>query len=142
MTTKSRFIAAVGLILVIAAFLAGFWPERQMRTALDAENAALRALDGHERVARLHGQVLDLIDAVGAMNYGEAQTVSSSLFNNVRTEMVRVQNAEYRAALEGLLAARDEVTASLARGDAAVLEPLRRSEQQMRQVLAKPATGA
>jgi hypothetical protein len=145
MSTKSRFVAAVGLIIVVGAFLAGFWPERQRRTALDRENESLRAqveaLDDHERLARLHGRLLDLIDAVSSMNYGEAQTGSSSLFNSVRLEASHTHNAEYREVLEQLLATRDDVTAALAKGDAASLEPLRRSERELRRVLAKPTSG-
>ena len=83
MTTKSRLIAAVSLTFVTAAFFAGFGPERQRRTALDADNAVLRArietLDAHERLARLHGQLLNLIDAVVAMNYGDVDGVFVSV---------------------------------------------------------------
>lgn len=140
MSTKNRFIVTAGLILAVVAFLAGYWPEYQRRTASDTANAQLRAqveaLAAQERLARVHGQLLDLIDAVAAMNYGEAQTHSSALFDTARQEASRTQNGDARAALEGLLAARDEVTALLAKADPAVLEPLRRSERQLRQVFA------
>jgi hypothetical protein len=139
-TTRSRVIAAAGLLIIVVAFLAGFWPERQRRVALDAENASLRArvesLDDHARLARLHGQLLNLTDAIAEMNYGQAQTLSSRLFDNVRNEASRTRNRDYRAMLETMLAIRDEITAALAKGDPAALEPLRRTERQLRQTLA------
>lgn len=142
MSTKNRIVALVGLLLVVMSFLAGFWPERQRRTALDVENSGLRArveaLEDHQRLTRVHGQMLNLIDAIASMNYGEAQSTASSLFDNVRAEVGRTQNGEYRAVLEQVLATRDEVTALLAKGDATAVDPLRRSERQLRQVLAKP----
>jgi hydroxypyruvate isomerase len=141
-TTRSRFIAAGSLVVVVAAFLAGLWPERQRRTALDADNASLRArvetLDDYARLAQLHAHVLNLIDAVAEMNYGQAQTFSSTLFDNVRTEASRTRSQEYRTTLEAILSTRDNITGALARGDAATLEPLRRIERQLRQALANP----
>jgi hypothetical protein len=140
--TKTRLLGGVVLVAVVAAFLAGFWPERQRRTALETENAALQSrvsiLDERVRVAQLHGALLNLIDAVAEMNYGQAQTQSSTLFDDIRAEAGRMQTQEFQTALGDLLASRDHVTALLAKGDSTVLEPLRQSERQLRQALGAP----
>lgn len=139
MTIKTRFLVGAIVVAVVAAFLAGFWPERQRRTALDTENATLQSrvtvLDERVREAQLHGALLNLIDAVAEMNYGQAQTQASRLFDGTQAEVGRTEAAELQAALNSLLATRDYVTALLASGDATVLERLRQSERQLRQAL-------
>jgi len=138
-TIKTRFLVGAIVVAVVAAFLAGFWPERQRRTALDTENATLQSrvtvLDERVREAQLHGALLNLIDAVAEMNYGQAQTQASRLFDGTQAEVGRTEAAELQAALNSLLATRDYVTALLASGDATVLERLRQSERQLRQAL-------
>lgn len=139
MTTKSRLIGGVILVLIATAFVAGYWPQRQRWVAAEADNAFLRSqvasLEDRVRLARLHGELLNLIDAVTAMNYGQAQTLSSAFFDNVRDEAGRTQNADFRAALQNGLGSRDEVTGALAKGDPSILEALRRLEQRLREVL-------
>jgi hypothetical protein len=134
------------LVVVAAAFLAGFWPERQRRTELEAENAFLQAqvanLEDRVRLGQLHGELLNVIDAVADMNYGQAQMLSSALFNNIRAEASRTQNPEFRAALDAILALRDQITGALAKGDASALEPLRQSERQLREALGAPSSVA
>jgi hypothetical protein len=141
-TTKTRLLGGVVLVALVAAFLAGFWPERQRRAGLETETAALQArvsmLEEHVRVAQLHGALLNLIDAIAEMNYGQAQVQSSTLFDNIRTEVGRMQTREFQTALAELLASRDQVTGLLAKGDSTVLEPLRQSERQLRQALGAP----
>jgi hypothetical protein len=136
---KTRFLVGAVVVAVVAAFLAGFWPERQRRTALETENATLQSrvtiLDERVRVAQLHGALLNLIDAVAEMNYGQAQTQASRLFDGTQAEVGRTQATELQAALNSLLATRDHVTALLASGDATVLERLRQSERQVRHAL-------
>lgn len=139
MTIKTRFLGGAVLVAVVAAFFAGFWPERQRRTALEAEHTALQSrvavLDERVRVAQLHGALLNVIDAVAEMNYGHAQTQASRLFDGTQAEVGRTEATELQAALRGFLATRDQVTALLASGDATVLELLRQSERQLRQAL-------
>jgi hypothetical protein len=142
MTTRSRIIGAFILLLLGAVFLTGYWPEHQRRVAAERETAVLRAreraLDDRLRASQVHASLLDVIDAVDAMNYGQAQTRSSALFDRVRTETTSVGEQRVRSVLEGVLAERDGVTAALAKGDAAVLARLRASERKIREVLLSP----
>lgn len=136
-------ILAVGIVVLIgAAYFAGYWPERQRRVALEAEVAALRADRSTSRtqvaVARLLGQLLHATEAAAAMNYGEAQNLSSRFFDEVRAEVPRTEDPAMRATLESVQRTRDDVTAALARGDASVLGLLRQSQLQLRAALGYP----
>ena len=125
----------------MTSFLAGYWPEREKRLAAEAESTALRsrttALDDRVRAAQLHVDLLNLIDAIEAMNYGQAQTQSSALFDRVRSELGNVQNPELRTVFDEMLRQRDAVTGALSRGDAAALGPLSGSERKLRQLIGK-----
>jgi hypothetical protein len=92
-------------------------------------------------VGRLLGEVLNIREAVGSLNYGNAQQLSSAFYDSVRAEASITPVAAFKTALEAVLQVRDEVTAALARGDQAALEPLRRSELQLRKVLGYPIPG-
>jgi hypothetical protein len=142
MTTRKRIVGAFILLLLGAVFLAGYWPEHQRRVAAERETSVLRAresaLDDRLRASQVHAGLLDVIDAVEAMNYGQAKTRSSALFDRVRTETSGVSEHTLRSVLEEVLAERDGVTAALAKGDAAVLARLRASERKIREVLLAP----
>jgi len=134
------------VVLVVGlAYVAGYWPEHRRRVALevDAESLRERLADSEARVrvGRLLGEALNIREAVGSLNYGDAQQLSSTFFDGVRAEASITPVAPFKTALEAVLQARDQVTAALARGDQAALEPLRRSELQLREVLGYPISG-
>ena len=130
------------VLVVIAAFLVGYWPEHRRGASLQTDNDALRArvvtLENRARLSMIHTKALDAIDAVAAMNYGHAQGLSSSLFDDIRMELGRTTEPQYREALQEALNRRDAITAALATGDASALEPLRELEKRIRQVLSTP----
>ncbi len=144
MRRPTFIIIGVIVIVVIAAFFAGYWPEHQRGASLQTDNEALRArivtLDHRARLSMIHTKVLDAIDAVAAMNYGQAQGLSSSLFDDIRVELSRTTESQYRDALLEGLSRRDAITAALATGDPSALEPLRELEKRIRQVLAMPVS--
>ena len=132
------------VLVVIAAFLVGYWPEHRRGASLQTDNDALRArvvtLENRARLSMIHTKALDAIDAVAAMNYGHAQGLSSSLFDDIRVELSRTTEPQYREALQEGLNRRDAITAALATGDASALEPLRELEKRIRQVLSTPVS--
>lgn len=138
MTYRSRIAAVLALTILIIAFLAGYWPERQKRLAAERELASIRArvtlLDDHVRAAQIHAALLNVIDETAVMNYGRAQSLSSALFDQVRAEASRTADATLRSAFEEILAKRDAVTAALAKGEASALEVLKVSERNLRNV--------
>jgi hypothetical protein len=144
MTRKTLAVIAVVVLLVLAAFVAGYWPQHQRGVSLQTDNDAMRErieiLENRARLSVIHTRALDAIDAVAAMNYGEAQQLSSSLFDEIRAELNRTTAPPYPEALQGGLNRRDTITSALATGDAAALEPLRELEKQIREVLSAPVT--
>jgi hypothetical protein len=137
-----RVVAGVIVVLAVVAYVAGYWPEYQQRRALETELAAVRSerdeLDGQVRVARLLGQLLNVTEAVAALNFGQAQTLSSTFFDEVRGEAARTESADVRAALEAIHQNRDAVTSALARGDADVMGTLRSMQVRLRETLGYP----
>ena len=122
MPRKTLIVIGVVVAVVIAAFLAGYWPEHRRGTSLQTENDALRArvvsLEDRARLSMIHAKALDAIDAVVAMNYGQAQELSSALFDDIRSELTRTTESQYREALQEALNRRDAITAALATGNA------------------------
>lgn len=137
-----RVVAAVVIILIGLAYVAGYWPEHRRRAALDADVVALRGqladADARVRLGQLLGDVLSITEAVAALNYGQAQQLSSRFFDGVGAEAARTPVVAFKAALEAVLQNRDQVTSALARGDQAAIEPLRRSEMRLREALGYP----
>lgn len=142
MTRKTLVVVAVVVLAVLTSFVAGYWPQHQRGASLQTDNDALREriviLENRARLSVIHTQALDAIDAVAAMNYGQAQQLSSSLFDAIRAELNHTSGSPYREALQEGLNRRDTITAALATGDAAALEPLRELEKRIRQVLSTP----
>lgn len=141
---KTRAVLGFVVVLTAAAYLAGYWPERQRRVALEAEVAILRPqlveAQAKARLAVLLDDLLTLTEAVASLNYGQAQELSSEFFDRVQAESAGAVPATLATALSAVAQHRDEVTATLARGDASALDPLRQTQLQLRQALAGTVT--
>lgn len=127
------------LALLLVAYLAGYWPERQRRTALEVQ---VKTLEGHliesqarMRLGSLLSRVLVLTEVAAKSNYEQAQELSSTFFDEVRAEWDGAPQPRYRATLERILKARDGVTADLARGEPSVLEKLHQIQVELREAL-------
>jgi hypothetical protein len=131
-----------GALTIVAAFVAGFWPEhRQLGEARDRiQSLNERLSDAEERVrlGQLLGQVLRLNDAVTERNFGIAAADATTYFDAVRGELANARRAEVKSALDQILKTRDAVTARLARTDPAVSETLRQQELLLRRTLGYP----
>jgi len=129
-----------------AAYLVGLLPERSRRVALEGQVGSLeRRLEDAEartRLCTLYARVQGLVDLVALKNFGQAQQLSSSFFDDVRAESSRTPNAAFRKALLGVLDMRDTVTASLTKGDPATVDSLRRSAELLQAPLQSPGTAA
>jgi hypothetical protein len=106
----------IGAVVLLGVFLAGFLPEyiRANRLAGQVEQA---------RSEQQLGRARDLLGMVflqtSLKNYGTAQQYAGTLFNEVRALSGQEHSSEVNQALQKILAARDDVTAQLARGDPA-----------------------
>ena len=137
-----RVGAIVALVLIGAAFLAGFLPERRWRLAAEQQSrtaeARLVEAEVRARIGQLLGDVLTLKEAASRLNYGQAQVMSSGFFDRVRETAADTRTNTFRDVLTDLLARRDTVTASLATGDPTVIEIVRMMEVRLRQALGYP----
>jgi hypothetical protein len=138
-----RVIAVVGLVSLLVAFMAGFWPQRRQVVRLETEVSTLRErvtnLEVRNRAAALLGDLLNLMDAVARKDYGQAQQLSSAFFDRVRAEAAST-DPSLAPGLSSVLGERDMVTSALARGDATVAEALRQIELRLRQLLGYPTS--
>lgn len=141
-----RTLVVLVVLLIAGAFVAGYWPQRQSRVQAQAEatearrqlseaRAELAQAEARARLGRLFGQFLALQDAVVSGNFGEAQALSSSFFDQVRDAGA---DATARTALDAILMRRDTVTAQLARGEGSVREVLVPIERELRRALGYP----
>jgi hypothetical protein len=140
-----KFLLVV-VALVAAAYVAGFWPQRERIGALQAENVTLQqrveAAEAKVRAGALLGELLTLREVVQDMNYGQARGLSSPFFEHARAEAGRTTDVVLKQVLESILALRDPVTVALTQGDAAALGHLRESERRLRQALGYPVPTA
>lgn len=136
-----RVITAVGIVVLLGVFVAGYWPQRRQVVRLETEVSTLRDrvtnLEARSRAAALLGDLLNLTDAVARKDYGQAQQLSSAFFDRVRTETASTDPSS-ASGLSSILGERDVVTTALARGDGTVAEQLRQIELQLRQLLGYP----
>jgi len=127
-------------VLIIGfAYMLGYWPQHQELTALQNENGQLRtqlaSAQAAGRVARLENELLQLIEQTETRNYGEAQKLSNTYFDDVRKEIDRDRGAAYSGKLEAILTRRDAVTAGLARAEAPTAGILRQTLGEMRELV-------
>jgi hypothetical protein len=137
-----KFVILV-VVLLAAAYVAGFWPQRERVSALTSENVALQqraaAAEDKVRAGAILGELLAFKEVVQEMNYGQARGLSSPFFEHVAAEAARTNDAAVKQALASILAVRDRVTVALTQGDASSLALLREAEGRLRQGLGYPA---
>ncbi|HSS98113.1 MAG TPA: hypothetical protein VLK33_13830, partial [Terriglobales bacterium] len=119
--------------------LLGYWPQKKQVQAIEQENVQLKAelasSQALGRIARLQNELLLLIEQTESQNYGEAQKLSNSFFDDVRKEIDRDKGAPFLTKLETILARRDAVTAGLAKAEAPTIGALRQSLTEMRELV-------
>jgi hypothetical protein len=137
MTTR-RALVGIAVLLIVGAYIAGYWPEHRRLVQANAQNQSLQvrldSADARMRLGEVLGLLLRLSDAVAARNFGEAATLSSTYFDEVRQEALK-QQADAKVALDRILQSRDDVTAALARTDPAVSTSLREQQLDLRKAL-------
>jgi hypothetical protein len=140
-----KFVVLV-VVLLAAAYVAGFWPQRERVSALVGENASLQqrleAAEARVRAGALLGELLTFKETVQDMNYGQARGLSSPFFEHVAAEAARTPDAGIKQALAAILTRRDATTVALTQGDAASLSHLREAERGLRQALGYPPPAA
>lgn len=130
-----RAMLIIGIVLIGAAYLGGFWPQyqkaQQARRQLTSVTEELNQAQGKLDLCRLQVRLLALIGKTSVKDYGQASALSTQFFNGVRREEGRQSEPGVKSALQSILSQRDTVTSDLAKGDASALGVLNTLEGTM-----------
>jgi hypothetical protein len=139
---RKRIVGFVAVVVLGAAYLAGYLPERQQRTSAEMElerlGNRLAVAEDRIRSSELLGRILMVREVTARQDYGHAQELSSAFFDAVRAEASATHDAQLRDGLHEALAKRDGVIAALAKADAGAIEILHSIELRLRQALGYP----
>jgi hypothetical protein len=137
-----RIVAVVVVVLMGGAYLAGYLPEHRRRTEADTRGRTLEgrlaAAEARNRMGELLGEVLTVTEVATRQNYGQAQDLSSSFFDRLRSEAAVTPDSTFRDALHEILARRDSVTAALTKAEPGVTGTLHTVELRLRRALGYP----
>ena len=137
-----RIVTIVVVVLMGGAYVAGYLPEHRLRTEADTRarmlEERLAAAEARTRMGELLGEVLTVREVTTRQNYGQAQELSSSFFDRVRSEAAMTPDSTFRDALNEILARRDSVTAALTKAELGVTETLHTVELRLRRTLGYP----
>jgi hypothetical protein len=130
---KRMLIGAAALFVLVAIFLAGYLPGRSRARAASGETervterlreceATLAKTQFDLQVARLRGHLGETLHEANANNFSVAAERATTFFDALREAVNSPQltPGDRRQILEAVLARRDEISADLARADAAV----------------------
>jgi hypothetical protein len=143
---RRRTVAIIAVVVLGAAFLAGYIPERQQRASAEMEVERLQdrlvIAEDRVRTGELLGRILMIGEVTARQDYGRAQELSSAFFDAVRAEVSQTHDAQLRDGLNAALARRDAVIAALAKADAGAMATLHSIELRLRQALGHPIPSA
>lgn len=126
-TRKYLLILAIA---VTAALLIGYIPQflraRGLNQELEATRQILQACQARGRQAELRDTMGMAYLEANQKNYGLAARHAGRFFERAGQIRGEVSDGELGGVLDAAMRQRDEITAGLARGDAAVVEPLQR----------------
>ena len=115
-------------VLLIAGFLAGFiLPYARLRRAqqeLAASTEQLVSCRASEQLSQLRDTATMMYLEAVQKNYGEAGVHSKEFFDQAQRMVSGTEDPALRSLLHDTLAARDQITADLAKGDAAALSEI------------------
>ena len=135
-------IAGGAILLLVIAYLAGYWPQHSQLTEAQSRIAALetRVADAEDRIrlGEVLGKLLRLREALATQNFGQAGSLSSSFFDSVRDEALRTKQASVKQLLDTLQKSRDPVTTSIARAEGGALAVIDTQAVTLRQALGYP----
>ena len=128
---------ALGLVLVVVVFLAGFLPSYAKAHRLETELREARRDIG---LAQLRDLASLAYFQASQRDYGLAAGTSTRFFDRAREAANQAPDANSKKPLEDLLSLRDPITAGLAKGDPGVLNDLQALFVKTRQATEKSPT--
>jgi hypothetical protein len=116
------------LVLLIAGFLAGFilpyTKLQRVRQELFASTKQLRSCQSSEQLSLLRDTATMMYLEAVQKNYGKAGESSKEFFDQAQRIVSSTEDPALRNLLPDILAARDQITADLAKGDAAAISEI------------------
>ena len=120
------------IVLIGAAYVAGYWPQRGLREQLASAKSTIQ-------VGKLHNQLMDMLDQIQNKNFGTAQQIAGQFFNDLHNLMNDPEFASYRQNLQPIADSHDAVIAALAKADGSISGNLWQDVAQIRQIEEKLA---
>lgn len=118
----------VWLIVFIVGFLAGFVPQylksHQLEQKVSALTGELDACRSAEQLSRLRATATLMYLEATQKNYGTSGDYAGRFFDQAQRLASSTQDETLRNLLQEILATRDQITADLAKGDAAVVSEM------------------
>ena len=116
------------LVLIIMGFLAGFIPEyfksHRLQQNVSTLTGQLEACRSAEQLSQLRATATLMYLEVTQKNYGTSGEYAGRFFDQAQRLANNTQDEALRNRLREILAARDQTTADLAKGDAAVVSEM------------------
>ncbi len=113
------------LLLLLAGFLVGFILQysrlQRVQQELSASTKQLRSCQSSQQLSQLRDTSTMMYLEVVQKNYGKAGEYSKQVFDQAQQIASSTEDSALRNLLRDTLATRDQVTADLAKGDAAAL---------------------
>jgi len=115
-------------LLLLTGFLIGFILQysrlQRVQRELSASTKQLGSCQSNEQLSQLRDRATMMYLEVVQKNYGNAGEYSREVFDQVQQIAGSTEDSALRNLLRDALAARDQVTADLAKGDAAALSEI------------------
>ena len=120
-----RSKVVLGFLLLLAGFLVGFILQysrlHRVQQELSASTKQLGSCQSSQQLAQLRDTATMMYLEAVQKNYGKAGEYSKELFDQAQQIANSTEDSALRNLLRDALATRDQVTADLAKGDAAAL---------------------
>ena len=115
-------------VLLIVGFLTGFILQygrlQQAHQELSTSARQLRSCQASEQLSQLRDTATVMFLEAVQKNYGKAGEYSKQFFDQAQRTMSSTEDPALRNLLRDTLATRDQITADLAKGDAAALSEI------------------
>lgn len=116
------------LILLLVGFLAGFTPEyfksHRLQQSVSALTGQLEACRSAEQLSQLRATATLMYLEVTQKNYGTSREYAGRFFDQAQHLANHTEDEVLRNVLREILGTRDQITADLAKGDAAVVSEM------------------
>jgi hypothetical protein len=116
------------LVLLIAGFLTGFILQyarlQRVQQELSASTKQLGSCESSEQLSQFRDTATKMYLEAVQKNYGKAGDYSKEFFDQAQRILSSTEDSAFRSLLGDILKARDQITAELAKGDAAALSEI------------------